>query len=96
MRVNFNRIDPGLRDQYTKMDDPQPNYYGVKYDLFSVMHYAGQNGILEAIDPNRNFLMGQRVGLSFLDMELANKAYKCSCKNSEIKHETKHQIRFSS
>jgi hypothetical protein len=54
------------------------NYYNVSYDLYSIMHYSGANGIIDALDPNLKFLMGQRNGLSFLDIELANKAYKCS------------------
>ena len=44
------------------------------------MHYSNQDGVLQALDPKRNFLMGQRIGLSFLDAKLANLAYKCSRK----------------
>jgi hypothetical protein len=60
------------------MSDAQPGYYNVPYDLFSVMHYSGTDGVLKALDSKRNFLMGQRIGLSFLDVQLANTAYKCS------------------
>lgn len=42
------------------------------------MHYSGQGGVLTALDSRRNFLMGQRIGLSFLDIKLANLAYSCS------------------
>jgi hypothetical protein len=66
------------RGQYDVMDNPQPNYYGVPYDLFSVMHYSGDDGVIKAIDQKRSFLMGQRIGLSFLDIKLANLGYKCS------------------
>lgn len=38
-----------------------------------------------ARDDQRTFLMGQRVGLSFLDTKLANLAYRCGEKcNSQI------------
>lgn len=35
---------------------------------------------MTARDSRRSFLMGQRVGLSFLDSKLANLAYHCSDK----------------
>jgi hypothetical protein len=66
------------------MNDEQPGYYNVPYDLFSIMHYGKGNGVLKSIDPNRNYLMGQRVGLSFLDIQLANNAYQCSIKCPRI------------
>lgn len=62
------------------MANSQPNYYGIPYDLSSIMHYGSSNGIITALDPKRNFLMGQRKGLSFLDIEMANLAYKCNGK----------------
>jgi hypothetical protein len=66
------------RDQYYTMDNSYPGYYGVRYDLFSIMHYSSQNGIIKALDPKRDFLMGQRIGLSFKDTKMANLAYSCS------------------
>ncbi len=70
-------IKQGFKSQYDPMPDPQPGYYGVQYDLYSIMHYSTFGGLLVAKDPKRTFLMGQRFGLSFLDMKLANLAYKC-------------------
>ena len=67
-------------NNYRKMDNPQPNYYGVQYDLSSIMHYPDNGGTIVALDPKRSFLMGQRIGLSFLDIKLANLGYKCSGK----------------
>ena len=52
-------------------------YYSVYYDLFSIMHYSSQGGLLEARDQRRSFLMGQRFTLSFSDIKMANKAYNC-------------------
>ena len=34
--------------------------------------------LIKAIDKNLEFLMGNRVGLSFYDAKTANSAYKCS------------------
>jgi tolkin protein len=79
--IDMNKVSPSYKDQYAKAYDFQPNYYGVEYDLYSIMHYGSDNGIMSAVDSNRNFLMGQRVGLSFLDIETANLAYKCSRKS---------------
>lgn len=80
MNIDWNKIGESsvTRDQYYTMENSYPGYYGVQYDLFSVMHYSSQNGIIKALDPKRNFLMGQRIGLSFLDIKLANLAYSCS------------------
>ena len=71
-----------LAFQYEKMKDSEPNYFNVKYDLFSIMHYGPSANVIEAKDPRLGFLMGQRIGLSFLDIELANKAYHCHSKFS--------------
>ena len=75
--VDFNKIDDDVSEQYELMNNPQTGYYGVEYDLFSIMHYSGDNGTIVSIDPKLSFLMGQRIGLSFLDTKLANFAYKC-------------------
>jgi hypothetical protein len=57
----------------------------VYYDLFSIMHYSSQGGLLESRDNRRSFLMGQRFELSFSDIKMANKAYGCGdlCANKE-------------
>lgn len=78
IKINFNKLTEDLANQYLKMDDSQPNYYNVKYDLFSIMQYGTSDKIIQSLDASREFLMGQRVGLSFLDIEMANKAYYCS------------------
>lgn len=58
--------------------------YGVPYDLSSIMHYGPSN--LDAKDPKRKFLMGQRIELSFLDKKMANMALNCSasCNQSDM------------
>jgi hypothetical protein len=78
VRLDPNRISKGLQEQYLIEDRGQPNYYNMPYDLFSIMHYGPGDGVLKALDPKRNFLMGQRIGLSFIDINTANVAYKCS------------------
>jgi tolkin protein len=75
--INFNNISDELLEQYEIMDNPQTGYYGVQYDLFSIMHYGGDDKITP-VDSKRSFLMGQRIALSFLDIKLASFAYKCA------------------
>lgn len=60
------------------------NNHGVPYDLSSIMHYTrdeftkNKKNTLLPLDFTKTFLTGQRKGLSFLDMKLANTLYKCS------------------
>lgn len=77
IRINFQNLKPDFAPQYYAMTDSQPGYYGIPYDLSSIMHYGSGGGTIRALDQNRNFLMGQRNGLSFLDIQMANIAYKC-------------------
>jgi hypothetical protein len=37
IRINFNKIDPGVHGQYSKIQSDHPDYYGVPYDLYSIM-----------------------------------------------------------
>lgn len=75
--IDFKSITKVLQGQYKKADPSNTNYYNVPYDLSSVMHYASI-GVITALDPRRGFLMGQRVKLSFLDIQTANAGYKCN------------------
>lgn len=80
-RDRYVKINPGIdknKDQYKKYYDGETGYYNVPYDLSSIMHYSSKDANIFAVDERLNFLMGQRDALSFLDIEMANKAYKCS------------------
>jgi hypothetical protein len=78
--INYNMVTDEFKSQYDIMPQSDNNYYNVPYDLFSIMHYSNQGGVISSLDRRRNFLMGQRSGLSFLDIKLANLAYTCSGK----------------
>ena len=64
--------------------------YGVGYDYCSVMHYGPTNSFMCRIAPIHNFTcavnghtvdeVGQRYGLSELDIEEVNKRYNCGGK----------------
>ncbi len=84
--IDFSQISDDMIDQYSKRLDLQPDYYGVPYDLYSIMHYPSFGTLIQAIDERRSFLMGQRLALSYLDIKLANLAYKCSGSNLNASH----------
>ena len=63
---------------YKLWEDGEPFYYHIKYDLGSMMQYNGKNGTMISLDPRRAFLMGQRKMLSFMDQQMAVKAYNCT------------------
>ncbi|XP_076434741.1 zinc metalloproteinase nas-15-like isoform X2 [Babylonia areolata] len=81
IRVNFNRIPQSWHPQFEKFDDRFINDYDVEYDYRSIMHYSG-NAIaprsIETLDPGFQQVIGQREGLSFRDVMLANLMYSCA------------------
>ncbi|KAI0983739.1 hypothetical protein GJ496_010355 [Pomphorhynchus laevis] len=48
-----------------------------EYDHFSIMHKSCDS---ISLDPLRQFMIGQRIGLSFMDIKALNFAYKCESK----------------
>ncbi|KAK7087398.1 zinc metalloproteinase nas-13-like [Littorina saxatilis] len=81
IRVNFNRIPTDWHDQFQKFLTSTINYYQVPYDYRSVMHYSGNavaSRSIETLDPMYQTVIGQRRGLSFRDIQLANAMYNCS------------------
>ncbi|CAF0851656.1 unnamed protein product [Adineta steineri] len=77
IRLYFSLMSSSEATQYDIMPNPMPGYYGQPYDLGSIMHYYPTD-VMEARDSRRQFLMGQRTGLSFLDSKLANLGYHCA------------------
>jgi hypothetical protein len=78
IKVHYERMQSSQRPQYELMENGMPGYLGIYYDLFSIMHYSSQGGLLESKDNRRSFLMGQRFTLSFSDIKMANQAYNCN------------------
>ena len=42
MKINYENIPVSQRSQYDIMDNGEPGYFNVYYDLFSIMHYSSQ------------------------------------------------------
>ncbi|CAF0722715.1 unnamed protein product [Brachionus calyciflorus] len=87
INVHYERMQSSQRPQYDIMENGFPGYFGIYYDLYSIMHYSAQNGLIESKDEKRGFLMGQRFNLSFSDIKMANQAYNCKdqCLNKTVK-----------
>ncbi|KAM5129365.1 embryonic protein UVS.2-like [Mantella aurantiaca] len=79
--IMFQYIDQGYWGNFAKLNT---NNLGIEYDYASVMHYDGyefsnttnQPSIVPKPDPN--VPIGQRDGLSILDVSKINKLYQCS------------------
>uniref|UniRef100_A0A914W9G6 Metalloendopeptidase n=1 Tax=Plectus sambesii TaxID=2011161 RepID=A0A914W9G6_9BILA len=74
-------ITSGASGNFEKRSRNEMVTYGIPYDFGSVMHYGstafGINNALtiRSIDPNYQYTMGQRLGLSFYDIKFINIAY---------------------
>nr|BBG28496.1 hatching enzyme [Rhabdoblennius nitidus] len=82
VRINWNNITPQSAFNFNKDDT---NNLGVSYDYTSIMHYGrtafsrnGQETITPIKDPHTS--VGQRNGLSRLDIVKLNKLYSCEQK----------------
>lgn len=79
-----NIAHPDLYHNFDKYPASAVSTYGVPYDYLSIMHYGGQafsdNGqyTIKTKDPKYQSLIGNREGLSFKDIKLANLMYKCN------------------
>ena len=78
--INFNNIPTRYHINFQMYPSEQIETHGVEYDYTSLMHY-GNNALpnsIVALDPTYQDKMGQREGLSFKDIKLANIMYNCA------------------
>ncbi|CAG5136449.1 unnamed protein product [Candidula unifasciata] len=79
-----NILHPDVYDNFKKYDWSAVSSYDVPYDYKSIMHYGGTafsgNGknTIVTIDPAYQNVIGNREGLSFNDIKLANLMYNCN------------------
>ncbi|XP_055344455.1 hatching enzyme 1.2-like [Paramacrobiotus metropolitanus] len=81
--ILWQNIQPGKDDQFRKQSDSDAQ--GTPYDFGSVMHYhkdafSRKAGQLDTIRPKAKFhgkTLGQRHGLSPVDVQKINRLYKC-------------------
>ena len=78
--INFDAIPMRFHVNFDKYTTDIINDYGVEYDYTSLMHYGNDAlpGSITALDPSFQDKMGQREGLTFKDIKLANLMYECA------------------
>ncbi|GFN81565.1 metalloendopeptidase [Plakobranchus ocellatus] len=78
--INFDAIPTRYQINFHKYSEEMINTHGVEYDYTSLMHYGNDAlpGSITALDPFFQDKMGQREGLSFKDIKLANIMYDCA------------------
>ena len=95
IRVNENNIEPERRGQFRVRTRSEVNYYGTRYDYGSIMHYPSdafsrnRRPTIEVTntaeyDRQRRPMLGQRVQLSDIDVQQANRLYSCSSSSNRI------------
>ncbi|RUS86941.1 hypothetical protein EGW08_005266 [Elysia chlorotica] len=83
VRIIRENIPENLFYNFKKYDSAAVNNYNVAYDYGSIMHYGGRafslNGELtiQTLDSADQGRIGNRDGLSFSDIKLANLMYSC-------------------
>ncbi|KAH9499528.1 Zinc metalloproteinase dpy-31 [Bulinus truncatus] len=75
VQVNVALASTRLQAQYRKIHYWED--FGVPYDYLSIMHYGGAMGRIVTKDPSYQDKIGQREGMSFKDIKLANLMYRC-------------------
>ncbi|XP_040203773.1 embryonic protein UVS.2-like [Rana temporaria] len=79
--INSQYISPGSQDQFVT---DHGNNFNIPYDYTSVMHYgrytfSNTTGEMSIVPiPNPNVAIGQRTGLSSLDVKRINVLYNCN------------------
>ncbi|RUS84213.1 hypothetical protein EGW08_008017 [Elysia chlorotica] len=78
--INFDNIPMRYHVNFDKYEENVIDDYGVEYDYTSLMHYGNDAlpGSIIARDPSYQDKMGQREGLTFKDIKLANVMYDCA------------------
>jgi len=88
--IDFTNIKPGTERNFQKYQAGSATTHGAGYDKQSVMHYSNkafavdrsQNTITSKSDPNE--VLGQRDGLSAIDIEQINKHYECAATTTTV------------
>ena len=84
VRIVKDNIPENLYYNFKKYDASAVNTYNVPYDYGSIMHYGGRafsvNGefTIQTLNSADQGSIGNRAGLSFYDIKLANLMYSCS------------------
>ena len=69
---------------FNKQQTSNVNSLGTPYDFYSMMHYGstafgGGKTTIETKDPTKQWLIGQRIGFSHIDIKQINLMYCGMC-----------------
>jgi len=88
VKINEDNVIDGRGHNFDRYTPSLINHFNLPYDFGSVMHYGGTafgkedaNGrrmtTIETLDPSKQSLIGQRGGVSELDIKLVKEMYGC-------------------
>ena len=84
VRIYWENILAGYDDNFARYSRADVTTLSLPYDTSSVMHYAStafsKNGKATIQSLKLNNLLGQRVGMTSLDIKKLNKLYSCGDK----------------
>ncbi|XP_028414954.1 zinc metalloproteinase nas-13-like isoform X1 [Dendronephthya gigantea] len=91
VKINWKNVKPGYKVNFMKFSKRIIDSRDVVYDFGSVMHYPklifGKNQKTPTVIPKKRAKIGQRKGLSVLDILQIGKLYGCPVKSGEKKDE---------
>lgn len=84
VKINWQNIQKGMAYNFAKLTNKEVQHLGEAYDYGSVMHY-GTHAFAKGSAPTitalkSGVIIGQRKGLSQVDIAKINKLYECSSK----------------
>ena len=88
VKVIVENIEDGKKGNFNRYTPSLINHFNLPYDFESVMHYGGhffgkknangrQKQTIQTLDPSKQSLIGQREGVSELDIKLVKEMYGC-------------------
>lgn len=87
IRINFDNMSPDRRHNFDKYSTKDVSLFDTPYDIDSVMHYGRKffstNGLntIETVDPADIYRIGQRLRMSYGDIQRLNNMYQCRKEN---------------
>ena len=76
LTIDWSKIPSNWKNNYREGNNI--DYFNVRYDYKSVMHYGSVLLGKTVLLPKKDVIIGQRVGLSYRDIMLANRQYRCA------------------
>ena len=86
--VRWENIEPGKEDNFARYSRGEVSTLDLDYDLQSIMHYDSRafsrNGHPTIVALSGSQQMGQRDGMTLLDVKKLNKLYECESKSIQV------------